>query len=243
MTSSAPCASAAHPAAAFTLIELLVVISIIAVLAGMLIPAVGLVRGAARDTQCLSNLRQIALGIQMYAGENDNRAPARATVPDPTTWQTRVRTYLDMDTARQMRKGFVCPQADPKPVLADAADNRATYGLSVYVSSHPGINGNLAVAGQVILVADMATANTDERGPWNDGRTALADRRAMFRHGRGTRTAAVFTDGHAESMKPSRAGIFGAIGDASVWLPGGLSYQFAGYSITPTPGFPTDSIE
>jgi prepilin-type N-terminal cleavage/methylation domain-containing protein len=59
------------PRRGFTLIELLVVIAIIALLAVMLFPVFGRARESARKTSCMSNLKQLALGLEQYTGDND----------------------------------------------------------------------------------------------------------------------------------------------------------------------------
>ncbi len=65
----------------FTLVELLVVIAIIAVLMGVLIPALSLARSSARKIACLSNLRQIGVAINAYAGDYDNSIPIGPVAP------------------------------------------------------------------------------------------------------------------------------------------------------------------
>ena len=59
----------------FTLIELLVVIAIIAILASMLLPALSKARQAAQSIKCVSNVKQMCLGANIYASENDNYLP------------------------------------------------------------------------------------------------------------------------------------------------------------------------
>jgi len=64
-----------HPRSGFTLIELLVVIAIIATLAGLLIPAVTMIKSKSNDVKCKNNLRQLGIGMMTYRTDRDDEFP------------------------------------------------------------------------------------------------------------------------------------------------------------------------
>jgi len=84
-----------HTHRAFTLIEILIVIAIIAVLLGILLPALAGGREAARKVGCLSNQRQIGMALMFYADAFDEWIPRNAVrVPD-VSWAMATRPFLD----------------------------------------------------------------------------------------------------------------------------------------------------
>ncbi|MEO6908679.1 MAG: prepilin-type N-terminal cleavage/methylation domain-containing protein [Abditibacteriaceae bacterium] len=114
----------------FTLIELLVVIAIISILAAILFPVFARARENARRASCQSNLKQLALGVMMYAQDNDGRVPTYNSMD--STWSDPMPVPAGWDIFQPYLKstGIVfCPSAtkstDPR--------YQQTYGLAMAV--------------------------------------------------------------------------------------------------------------
>jgi len=119
----------------FTLIELLVVIAIIAILAAILFPVFANVREKARQTSCLSNEKQIGLGIAQYVEDYDETyMPAEAVGGnnagygnDGYGWASRVYPYV------KSTEVFTCPD---DPSLSPDARTEMSYAFNVNLSAY-----------------------------------------------------------------------------------------------------------
>ena len=189
---------------AFTLIELLVVIAIIAILAAMLLPALTAAKKKGQSAACISNSRQQALAVFMYADDDGDTLPPTAyndAHGNEVNWPTMLNPYL------KNIKIHLCP--------ADLISANSSYGLNElgFVDlTDPGVTTPKRLAGfhtptVTVMLGDVGTEDnfttvrpdTLKMVAPGSGINDDADARPSSRHNK--RCNLGFMDAHAESLR------------------------------------------
>ncbi len=191
----------------FTLIELLVVVAIIAILASMLLPALGKARLRARNIQCSNNLKQIGLGMMGYGDEYD-RFPASTTNNDlkELRWYKSVQPYINAATPTSNNRMLQCPADVNMHVYKISYGMNYYWGLWLSAASgwDVGMPSRSTTPSDTIIVAESVDPTNFPAAP-GSGHTIFyltanfGDRFEIARASRHpTNWNAVFIDGHVE---------------------------------------------
>jgi prepilin-type N-terminal cleavage/methylation domain-containing protein/prepilin-type processing-associated H-X9-DG protein len=128
--------------AAFTLVELLVVIVVIAILAGLMLPVMSLIRARGDSIQCVSNLRQIGIAIAGYVGDNDGVLPGPVVAGQMPTYKSTDTTSLALLLAKYLNL----------PAAPTGSQKAPVFLCQAYVKANPALDQ------PVYFVADITNA-------------------------------------------------------------------------------------
>lgn len=203
----------------FTLIELLVVIAIIAILASILFPVFAKAREKARQSSCLSNMKQMALAVLGYSSDYDEMLPTEDypyggdgnTQGVDGSWRGAIYPYC------KNAQVFICPSHKPAPGTYGIFDGRyndcgmvASYAINdchqdagAPTPPENQFLGAIEDAASCIFIVegngadDDTTMNTNDHG-WVPDKGSYP---SYYRHNEGANYA--FCDGHAKWFKPT----------------------------------------
>ena len=220
-----PLIAGAEPRRGFTLIELLVVIAIIAILAAILFPVFAKAREKARQTACLSNTRQVSLGILQYIQDNDELLPNRQLETNPASgscpgegnceahdWEVVIYPYVksltvfgcpsnpngrNVSVANNNYNGQAENPALPFPFLASYSANRGPDEPFHDSDDNPSSTAlaQLTAPASTIAVVESTYGYTD----FTVTNTFF---NGAFFAGHTGFSNCVFLDGHAKAMRP-----------------------------------------
>jgi len=213
----------AHSKKAFTLIELLVVIAIIAILAAILFPVFARARENARKSSCMSNMKQIGLGIMQYSQDYDEAmtplrwswSGAYSIRPFPVLLQPYIKSTQVFKCPSNTANGFMNDTADtalgttppnfqpgiPISYVANAGDTGAN-GPGALRAMQEAAAGNIALA-SFDNPATTITITEQKNNPYAD---LYTNTNATDLQGHLGMTNFLFADGHVKSLKPLATG-------------------------------------
>jgi prepilin-type N-terminal cleavage/methylation domain-containing protein len=206
---------------AFTLIELLVVIAIIAILAAILFPVFAQAKEAAKKTQSLSNVKQMALAVTMYAGDNDGGYPTWnecvipgnpdcvfATSTAANYWDAKIASYVKNGRPEMQQYGGLwrCPGAKNQD------QTKRSYSINfplIYDVRTPGpyrfINESfVSMPADTVFVTtggpDGRARSPHDGNHFNEWKAGVETTSAPYRFGGDTGVYG-FLDGHSKALK------------------------------------------
>lgn len=179
----------------FTLIELLVVIAIIAILAAILFPVFARAREKARQTSCLSNAKQIATAVLMYAEDNDGITMQQVGSYDHYRYPTNVWWYMYLEPYVKNDDVFLCPSQKTGWMLWAATNGRYNCNYAVNYYSANLVLTDVKYPAGTVMFTETAFRNY-HRGTVSPTAYDAWPTETAFRHNKGMNLG--FMDGHAK---------------------------------------------